>query len=261
MTASRALLDVDRLGRQLPTGWSLQVVAETGSTNADLLAAAEAGAPDRTVLAAEVQTAGRGRLDRSWQSPAGAGLTVSVLLRPTTPTETWGWLPLLAGLALARTVDAELKWPNDVLLGPDGLKLAGILAQSSSGAVVVGLGVNVSTTADELPVSTATSLVLQGNSVTDRGEVLVRLIEALDAELARWQAADGDAVAAGLATDYRARCVTIGSAVRVERPSGALLGRAVAVDDTGRLLVQSDAGGEPVAVSAGDVTHVRPQNR
>ncbi len=263
MTASRAALDADQLAPRLPAGWTLRTVAETGSTNADLLALAATGGADRSVLVAEAQTAGRGRLDRSWLSPVGAGLTVSVLVRPTTPTQTWGWLPLLAGLALAEVVDADLKWPNDVLLGRDGHKLAGILAQSSqsAGAVVLGLGVNVSTTEAELPVSTATSLTLQGHPLTDRAELLVRLIAALDAELARWQQGDGDAVACGLATAYRARCVTIGSEIRVEQPSGPLSGRAVAVDDAGRLLVQSAAGGEPVAVSAGDVTHVRPRTR
>src|SRR4051794_15540578 len=99
--ASRAPLDQQVLAGQLPAGWQLEVVAETGSTNADLLAAAERGAPDRSVRVAELQTSGRGRLDRGWQSPAGAGLTVSVLLRPPAPHQSWGWLPLIAGLALS----------------------------------------------------------------------------------------------------------------------------------------------------------------
>lgn len=261
MTQLRSPLSAASLQPWLPAGWTVQVTGETGSTNADLLAAAASGAAAGTVLVAEVQTSGRGRLDRSWQSPAGAGLTLSVLLRPRAPVGSWGWLPLLAGLALARTIDADLKWPNDVLLGPDQLKVAGILAQSAGDAAVLGVGLNVSTTADELPVPTATSLVLQGNPLSDRGDILVRFVAALDADLTRWQDADGDAVAAGVAAEYRSRCVTIGTSVRVEQPGGALLGRAVAVDDGGRLLIQPEAGGEPIPVSAGDVTHVRPAVR
>jgi BirA family biotin operon repressor/biotin-[acetyl-CoA-carboxylase] ligase len=242
----------------LPAGWQLEVVAETGSTNADLLARQDA--PDRSVLVAELQTSGRGRLDRGWQSPRGAGLTVSVLLRPPTPKAGWGWLPLLAGLALSRSLgeQARLKWPNDLVMGTDQAKVAGILGESSTDAVVLGIGVNVSTRTDELPVPTASSLALQGYSTLDRGQLLANLLIGLDAELTRWYAHDGDAVAAGLAEDYRARCVTIGSEVRVQLPDRIERGRAVAVDDLGRLMVQPAGGGEPISVAAGDVTHIRP---
>lgn len=257
---SRAPLDRAGLAGQLPSGWQLEVVAETGSTNADLLAAAGRGAPDRSALVAELQTSGRGRLDRGWQSPAGAGLTVSVLLRPPVPTAHWGWLPLIAGLALSRSLgeQARLKWPNDLVMGPEQAKVAGILGETGGAAAVLGIGLNVSTTAAELPVPTASSLALQGYSTLDRGRLLIDLLAGLDAELARWYAADGDAARAGLADDYRARCVTLGSDVRVELPGGGSeRGRAEAVDDAGRLLVRPD-GGEPIVVAAGDVTHIRP---
>lgn len=255
---SRAPLDQAAVAALLPAGWQLEVVAETGSTNADLLARPDA--PDRSVLVAELQTSGRGRLDRGWQSPAGAGLTVSVLLRPSAPKAGWGWLPLIAGLALSRSLgeQARLKWPNDLVMGPDQAKVAGILGESGSDAVVLGIGLNVSTTAGELPVPTASSLSLQGYSTLDRGQLLANLLIGLDAELARWYAHDGDAVAAGLAEDYRARCVTIGSEVSVQLPERAEQGRAVAVDDLGRLVVQPAGGGEPISVAAGDVTHIRP---
>src|SRR5262249_5320177 len=147
----------------------VEVVEEIASTNTDLLAAS--GAPDRSVLAAEHQTAGRGRFDRSWTSPPRAGLTFSVLLRPAVPAPLWGWLPLLAGLALRGALPAtahvptSLKWPNDLLATQDGRKLAGILVQTSGDAVVVGMGVNVDTTADELPDGAATSLALCGAHV------------------------------------------------------------------------------------------------
>lgn len=261
----RERLDQAELQRRIPAGWQLQVVDETGSTNADLLAAAVQGAPARTALVAELQTQGRGRLDRSWVSPAGAGLTVSVLYRPAAPPSSWGWLPLLAGLALAGAIEdrlaPRLKWPNDVVLGPRELKVAGILAQSSGGAAVIGMGTNVSNTAEELPVPGATSLALAGGSAPDRASLLIALLSGLDRELARWEAARGDAAAAGLAADYRARCATIGSEVRVELAGRSVSGLAVAVDDDGRLLVRPAAGGEPLPVSAGDVTHVRPGNR
>ncbi len=126
----------------------VRVVAETGSTNADLLAAAGAGTGEGTVLVAEAQTAGRGRLDRRWASPPRAGLTLSVLLRPGgVPAALLGWLPLLAGVAAAAavrrvtTVAAVLKWPNDVLVGD--AKLGGILAERTGTAVVIGIGINV----------------------------------------------------------------------------------------------------------------------
>lgn len=257
---SRAPLDRATLAAQLPAGWQLEVVDETGSTNADLLAATARGAPDRSVLVAELQTTGRGRLDRGWESPAGAGLTVSVLLRPAVPRTGWGWLPLIAGLALSRSLgeQARLKWPNDLVMGSDQAKVAGILGEATGDAAVLGIGLNVTTTAEELPLPTASSLALQGYSTLDRGKLLVSLLLGLDAELARWEAAGGDAVTAGLADDYRARCVTLGSDVRVELPAGTQRGRAEAVDDTGRLVVRPAGGGEPVVVAAGDVTHIRP---
>ncbi len=256
---SRAPLDPAALAGRLPAGWRLEVVAETGSTNADLLAAAGRGAPDRSVLVAELQTSGRGRLDRGWQSPAGAGLTGSVLLRPPVPPAGWGWLPLIAGLALSRSLGdrAGLKWPNDLVMGPEQAKVAGILGESDGTAAVLGIGLNVSNRPAELPVPTASSLALQGHPTLDRARLLVDLLHALESELARWYAADGDAVAAGIAEGYRARCVTLGSEVRVELPGGNVeRGRAEAVDDSGRLVVRP-AAGEPVVVGAGDVTHIR----
>ncbi|HTZ44826.1 MAG TPA: biotin--[acetyl-CoA-carboxylase] ligase [Jatrophihabitans sp.] len=257
-SADRAPLDQAALAAELPPGWQLSVVPETGSTNADLIAAAGRGAPGRTARVAELQTAGRGRLDRGWQSPTGAGLTVSVLLRPPVPPTSWGWLPLLAGLALCRAIGdrAELKWPNDVLMGPEQAKVAGILGESTGEAVVLGMGINVSTTAAELPVPTASSLALQG-VVLSRGRLLVELLTGLEAVLSRWYATDGDAVLAGLAEEYRARSATIGSRVRVQLPDGVVAGLATSVDDSGRLVITPDDG-ESFAVAAGDVTHLRP---
>jgi BirA family biotin operon repressor/biotin-[acetyl-CoA-carboxylase] ligase len=244
----------------------LDVVARTGSTNADLAAAAQAGAPDRSVLVAELQEAGRGRLDRRWVSPPGAGLTLSVLLRPVgVPPVRAGWLPLLAGLSLLRTVrelapgvTAALKWPNDLLLGPQGAKAAGLLAETPApGAVVLGIGLNVRTRPDQLPEGVAATSLLAEGADLDRGEVLVALLRQLLADEAAWRAAGGDPEASGLRADYRAGCATLGVRVRIELPGGPLTGTALDVDAGGRLLVRDDGGGTR-AIAAGDVVHVRP---
>ena len=152
----REPLDVQALQAALGERWpQIRVVAETGSTNTDLIA--DSAAPDRSLLAAEDQTAGRGRLERSWVTPPRAGLTFTVLLRPGAPLATWAWLPLLAGVAVHDAVGeltgvgTSLKWPND-LLADDERKLAGILAQTTGDAVAIGIGLNVSLRADEVPV-------------------------------------------------------------------------------------------------------------
>jgi BirA family biotin operon repressor/biotin-[acetyl-CoA-carboxylase] ligase len=235
------------------------VTARTGSTNADLAAAARAGAPAGTVHTTDQQTAGRGRLDRTWSSPAGSGAIVSVLLRPDhVPAARWVWLPLLVGLAVDATVhecgvDSGLKWPNDVLV--DGRKIAGILLErvetSQGAAAVIGVGLNVTLRQDELPVETATSLVLEGATETDRTIVIRSLLRNLEALYRAWSASGGDP-AGGIRDSYIRRCVTIGSRVRVTLPQDEVLeGQATGIDDLGRLLVDGRA------ISAGDITHLR----
>lgn len=235
------------------------MAAETESTNADLLA--DPAAPDRSVLVAEHQRAGRGRFERTWTSPPGAGLTFSVLLRPPVPIARWGWLPLVAGIALhegvatATGVRTALKWPND-LLAADGGKLAGILAQTSGEAVVLGIGLNVHTTRAELPVDTATSLELAGALGLDRTELLAAILARLDARVADWSESQGGVAGSGLDAVYRAACATLGADVRVTLADGRLLeGRATGIDDAGRLIVLGPRGAEPIG--AGDVEHVR----
>jgi BirA family biotin operon repressor/biotin-[acetyl-CoA-carboxylase] ligase len=239
---------------------SLEVVEETGSTNAALVAAAAADAPEGAVLVAEHQVAGRGRLDRVWTSPPRAGLTVSFLLRPDVPAARRGWLPLLTGVALAEAVGevsgvrASLKWPNDLLAG-DGRKLAGILAETGGAAVVVGVGLNVSTSADELP-DTGTSLSRVLGSTVDRAPVLLAFLRAVERRYLRWTAALGDPVISGLAEDYLRWSSTVGTQVSVSLPDGSILeGTAQAVDWDGRLVVATPQGS--VELASGDVRHVR----
>jgi len=253
----------------------VDVAREVASTNADVVAAAAGpdwpGWPDLSVLTAEHQRAGRGRLDRGWTTPPHAALTTSVLLRPGVPVARWSWIPLLAGVTLTETlrtvagVQAELKWPNDVLATePDGddvaRKVAGVLTEvvptPDGSAVVVGTGLNVSQRRGELPGPAATSLLLAGARTLDRDTLLRATLRALAAGYREWVDAGGDAVACGLAARVRETCSTIGAGVRIELPGGAdLTGVADGVDDEGRLLV--DTGSRVTAVAAGDVVHVR----
>ena len=265
---SRAPLDGRSLAAALTAGsalWrSLEVVPEIGSTNAALLATAAEDAPEGTVLVAEHQAAGRGRLDRVWTSPPGAGLTVSFLLRPDVPSARRGWLSLLTGVALAEAVGevpgvrASLKWPND-LLAAGGAKLAGILAEVGNGAVVVGVGLNVSTRADELP-ETGTSLALEAGRPVDRAAVLLQFLRGFERRYLLWVQALGDPVSSGLARDYLAWCSTVGADVVVTLPDGSTLeGVAESVDWDGRLVVRTAQG--VVELASGDVRHVRAPAR
>ena len=244
------------------------VLAECDSTNAVAmrLPLAEVAAAGWTLVAAERQHAGRGRLGRSWDSPDGAGLTFSVALAVPTqmPGAQVGLLPLVAGMAVAqvcraRGVAAGVKWPNDVVVpqadDPTQLaKLAGVLAERGTAFAVVGVGLNVSLTAAEAVVPTATSLARQGASSLDRDHLLAECTVAI---LQLWERVR-DGSAAAVVAEFRDLCVTIGSDVEITQPGGyRLRGRAVNVDEHGHLeLVTADD--RAMTVTAGDVVHVRP---
>ncbi|MER6346720.1 biotin--[acetyl-CoA-carboxylase] ligase [Streptomyces sp. NPDC001595] len=250
--------------------WSgVEVVQRTGSTNSDLVARAAAGeVSEGTILVAEEQTSGRGRLDRQWTAPPRSGLFFSVLLRPAeVPVARWGWLPLLTGVAVATGlsraagVDTALKWPNDLLVtvGGEERKAGGILAErSGADGVVVGVGVNVTLRAEELPVPQAASLALAGAVGTDRDPLLRGVLRALEDWYGRWRSAGGDPAACGLQETYAAGCATLGRVVRAELPGDrSIVGEAVAVDGDGRLAIATKEGvQEPVG--AGDIVHLRP---
>jgi BirA family transcriptional regulator, biotin operon repressor / biotin---[acetyl-CoA-carboxylase] ligase len=260
----------------------IRVVAETGSTNADLVAEAASGAPEGTVIVAESQSAGRGRLDRAWSAPARSGLAFSVLLRPAVPVARLGWLPLLTGVAVTEAlrriaeVEARLKWPNDVLI--DERKVAGILAERAGSAVVIGVGLNVSLDAAELPVPTATSLKLADAATTDRDPLLRAILRRLATVYTDWAGSGTDQVSPNaeraesgtvqvspnldparpdtLRETYRELSATIGRRVRVELPDGVVVdGEARDVDDFGRIVVRTGDG--DLALSAGDIVHLR----
>ena len=234
-----------------PAGWDVRHVAETGSTNADLIDQVVAGeAGNRTVLATDHQTAGRGRLDRRWDAPPGANLLVSMVVAPipSVAADVTHRIGLAAVAAVRRFVDPDvaaavgLKWPNDVLIGER--KLAGILAQRVPGrdAVVVGMGLNVGWAPD--------GAVALGAHASDPGIAPAHVLSAVLEEL--------DALPTDIAALYRDTLVTLGRTVRIELPGDAevLDARAVDVDDVGRLVVL-DADGVRRELDVGDVVHVR----
>lgn len=231
---------------------------EIASTNPE---AVRLGEPWTLVLA-EHQQGGRGRLGRTWSETPRAGIAVSVLV--PAPADHLGWVPLLTGLALHRAVaevtglDCAIKWPND-LLAPDGGKLAGILCERVPAGVVIGAGLNVDQSREELPVPTASSLALElgtGPGSIARDDLVVAYARALTELLAQLYA--GGEPARVVMDAYRSRCATIGAGVSIQAAPGAAPVRATAegVDQQGGLLVRDDAGRRR-SLSAGDVHHVR----
>ncbi|GAA2749881.1 biotin--[acetyl-CoA-carboxylase] ligase [Amnibacterium kyonggiense] len=242
----------------------LEVVPEAGSTNTDLVRAAVAAPeawPSPSVLATDHQTAGRGRLGRSWSAPAGASLAVSVLLRPRVPVERLAWLSLAAGAAMAQAlaglgVAARAKWPNDVLI--DGRKVCGVLAEAlpSGAGVVIGAGLNHALSRDDLPVPTATSLVLEGGP-TDADLLVAAYLERLLALTGAFEAAGGDPEASGLRAAVLAISDTVGRRVRVSTGGDPVVGEAVDVDLDGRIVVDRGPVLGFTACASGDVEHLR----
>jgi BirA family biotin operon repressor/biotin-[acetyl-CoA-carboxylase] ligase len=243
---------------------SIEVLAETGSTNADLSAAARSGAASLgSVLVSGYQSAGRGRQGRQWSAPPGTSVAISLLVAPhDIPIQRWSWLSLLAGLAVVEglrriaPLDARLKWPNDVLVGER--KLCGILAERvetpHGPACVVGIGINVALGADQLPVPTATSLALLAPDAPTPSatRVVAAVLGAFELIFAEWERNSDDAA---FAAAYVARSATIGRHVRVELTGDrAVEGVAEAIDTDGRLVVRTATG--PRSFSAGDVTHL-----
>ena len=259
----------DALDRAGDSAWGpVAVIPSTGSTNADAVGQVQEGAPEGFTVVADEQTDGRGRLGRSWASPYGAGVAMSVVLRPVVPEAAWGWIPLLTGVAVVEAlagqgVAARLKWPNDVVVdgdardgSPGPRKLGGLLAERSGPAVVTGIGLNIDLTAEEAPVPRATSTRLEGAEV-GREQLVVDVLVALRRHYVRWQLTGGDPDRSGLLEAYREGCLTLGRPVRVLLPGGGELeGTATDVDASGRLLVRATDGTDH-ALSAGDVEHLR----
>ncbi|MFT3714687.1 MAG: biotin--[acetyl-CoA-carboxylase] ligase [Gordonia sp. (in: high G+C Gram-positive bacteria)] len=249
------------------TRWRrIEVVSETGSTNADLVARAGAGEDlDGTGRIAGRQTAGRGRHARVWQTPDGQLAVSAAVAVRAEDAPSLGWLSLLTGLAVREAVAGvagaavELKWPNDILVadGPDaGKKLSGILSEfrptGPGGIAVIGTGLNLDLTAAEPAIPTAACLRSVAGTPVDATAVVVAYLSALSRLLDRWQ----DDLP-GLADDYRSASATLGRPVRLILPGDVeVIGTASAVDEQGRIVVDGPDG--PVTAAAGDVTHLRP---
>lgn len=233
----------------------IRLLAEVDSTNRVVRAAADGGAGEGMVVIADHQTAGRGRLDRTWEAPAGSAILMSVLLRPGLPATDLHLVTAAVALAARAACSSvggvlpDLKWPNDLMVGE--AKLAGILAEATlptseaGSAVVVGLGLNVSS----CPPG-AVFLQAVGQGPVDPSALVADLLGDLDRRMGRWDQVIGD---------YRAACATIGRRVRVVTPGGEMVGHADAVDDHGRLVVTSEDAARHV-LAAGDVIHLRSSN-
>ena len=280
-------LDLERIRTALADDFTtIDFVEKTGSTNTDLMQATNVA--DGTVLLADEQLSGKGRLGRTWTAPAGSQVIFSVLLLPES-LEHLGTLPLAAGLAVTDSIEGTvLKWPNDVHI--DGNKLCGILAEAGpvgqafkaapkteltkvevgkaevnkaevnkaevnkavggaapSARVVVGMGINVTLTREDLPIEKATSLALEGRD-TDRTELAITVLKNLRRRIAQWENQEPQ-----LLRDYRAVCSSLGQEVRLETPSGDVTGHVDEIGEDGRIMVAGEY------YSAGDVTHLRPQ--
>lgn len=280
-------LDLERIRTALADDFTtIDFVEKTGSTNTDLMQATNVA--DGTVLLADEQLSGKGRLGRTWTAPAGSQVIFSVLLLPES-LEHLGTLPLAAGLAVTDSIEGTvLKWPNDVHI--DGNKLCGILAEAGpvgqafkaapkteltkvevgkaevnkaevnkaevnkavggaapSARVVVGMGINVTLTREDLPIEKATSLALEGRD-TDRTELAINVLKNLRRRIVQWENHDPQ-----LLRDYRAVCSSLGQQVRLETPSGDVIGHVDEIGEDGRIMVAGEY------YSAGDVTHLRPR--
>lgn len=251
-------------GRGLPLPYKVHVHARLGSTNVEAARLAQAGAPEGTVVIADAQTAGRGRLGRTWHSPPGTGLWLSVVLRPPLPPAACSGITLTAGVAVAAAIEQVtglqpgIKWPNDLLIGDR--KVCGILTEIAAEwdkvhHLILGIGINVNQTEADVPADLRGSA---GSLRLARGERVSRralCIAVLD-ELARRYPAFEQHGFAAARDEWLRRSITIGRPVVARSAGGAVSGIAEDVDDDGALIVR-EASGAGVRVTSGEVT-LRP---
>ena len=243
------LLSADAIAGALASSyWRVSVVDEIDSTQ-NYLRTSNPKSGD--VITAEYQSAGRGRLDRKFDAEKSSALLFSFYLEPEVKVEIFGYLTLLVGASVTSTMNKitktnnfKCKWPNDILFGD--LKVAGLLAEKTESGLIVGVGINVSTEKDELPVSHATSVFLATNALINRNTLLGQILNNLEQDLLSWQGGKD------LTSKYRELSATIGKQVRVEMPDGSQIeGAAVDIDETGSLRLDN---GELITV--GDVIHL-----
>lgn len=251
MDTPRAPLDQSRITAALSRYWRVSVVDLTTSTQDDLATKANAGeAKNGDVIIANYQSAGRGRLDRTFIAPASTALLFSIYLQPQRERDDWGFLPLLAGFSIADTLrkinaNVSIKWPNDLLI--DEMKIGGIISTAAGSGVVIGIGINVSTTASELPVETATSLKIAGVSKLDRNLLLPLLLNAFETDFTAWDQGESFLERYSQLSATRGREVTI-----IGPAESAMRSRAQSFDEQGRLHLEDGQ-----IVTVGDVIHLR----
>ena len=226
------------------------MVELTASTQSDLISSAHQGnARPGDVIAAEFQSAGRGRLSRSFEAVRGSALLFSFYIQPLRRRDDWGWIPLLAGTSVAQALTkfgAQVKWPNDILI--NNKKVSGLLAEATHNGVVIGIGINAGMKLEELPVTSATSLHIEGATNLTRNQLLSEVLNTFERNFKKWDAGSNEISAA-----YLNLSATVGRQVRVEYPNGAVeTAVATAISASGELILDSGAH-----VQAGDIVHLR----
>ena len=243
-------LDSSIINAAVTQYWRVSVVELTASTQSDLVALVHNGkAQAGDVIAAEFQSAGRGRLTRSFDAPPSTALLFSLYIQPKRVQEDWGWLPLIAGVSVAQTLSkygARVKWPNDILINDK--KVSGLIAEVVGDGVVIGIGINVAMAHHDLPVPTATSLLIEGAENLTRNQLLADLLNIFEGNFNLWDQGDNE-----IDDIYLALSATVGSKVRVEYPDGRTeIALAVAISPRGELVLDSGAH-----VQAADIVHLR----
>ena len=243
------LLQNSAITGKLSGYWRVNILDEIPSTQSEI----KKQSPENwDLLATEFQSSGRGRLDRTFEAAPQSALTFSIYIEPKAEKAEWSFLTLLAGLsvhealqALDSQLELGLKWPNDSFIG--GKKCGGMIAQATKKGVVIGIGINVGMTSEELPVKDATSLALEGCAILDRNTILASIINHFEINCEMWEHDQS------FLAQYRAASVTLGREVEVTLPGGGVLqSRAVDISHAGGLLL--DNGRE---ITVGDVVHLR----
>jgi len=251
-SAPRAPLDKTIIASQLSQYWRVSVVDLTTSTQIDLADLANAGvATNGDVLAAEFQSAGRGRLDRKFQAPAGSALLFSFYITPKRNRSDWGFLTHLAALCMSEIISDDLntsvslKWPNDILIADK--KVCGLIAQATTDGIVIGIGLNVAMSPAELPVATATSLAIAESDQLDRNQILIQFLERFSLRFLDWDAGRD------FIDEYSKVCATLGCDVQIEVAGREnRIGFAQSITASGALILA-----DGFEVNVGDVVHLR----
>ena len=246
----RAALDQAEINRLVTQYWRVSVVELTSTTQGDLVQLVHEGKANAgDVIVAEYQSAGRGRLDRSFEAAKGSALLFSIYKEPKRGRDDWGWIPLIAGFSVAKTLhafNAKIKWPNDILI--NSKKVSGLIAEVVGNGVVVGIGINVGMEESELPVETATSLRLEGAVDLTRDQLLCEILEEFEGHFLQWDQGIDE-----VQPLYAHLSATLGKEVRVEYPGGAThLATAESISDTGALVLD-----DGTHVQSADVIHLR----